>query len=129
MSKDFIPDDIAQFILQRIDSVAQMEALVLLCRNADEEWAIEALAKRLYISEQETTEILEHLCKDGLLLRKSNEPLRYQYQPDSGEIQELVNRVVDTYTRHLVPVTNLIHSAAKTRVREFADAFRFRKDE
>jgi hypothetical protein len=37
--------------------------------------------------------------------------------------------LADVYARYLVPVTNLIHAKPKSRVQEFADAFKLRKDE
>jgi hypothetical protein len=127
MSDSVIPDDIAQFILEKIDSVAQLEALLLLRNDATEKWSAQALAKRLYISDKETAELLERLCADGFLVASSNPPL-YHYQPGSQEVGKMIDRAAAIYSKHLVPVTNLIHSKPKTRVQEFADAFRLRKD-
>jgi hypothetical protein len=128
MSDNFIPDDVAQFILDKIDSVAQMEALLLLRSDPREEWSLEALAKRLYIAESETTQVLSRLCSEGLVVTIMSEPLRYRYEPSSTEIRQMADRLADVYSKHLVPVTNLIHTKPKTRVQEFADAFRLRKD-
>lgn len=129
MSGEFIPDAIAQFILEKIDSVAQLEALVLLRDNPKENWSAQALANRLYISEQQTAELVIRLCAHGFVIATASEPPLYRYQPSSIELQQTVDRVVEVYSKHLVPVTNLIHSKAKTRVQEFANAFKFRKDD
>ena len=129
MSKNVIPDEVAHFILEKIDSVAQMEALMLLRTDRGEEWSLNTLAKRLYISEKQTSEVLAHLCLEGLIIAAGGEPPLYRYQPISRELRRMVDRMADIYARHLVPVTNLIHSKPKTRVQEFADAFRLRKDE
>ena len=40
----------------------------------------------------------------------------------------MVGQVADLYSRYLVPVTNLIHTKKTSRIQEFADAFRIRKD-
>lgn len=128
MSKNVIPDEVAQFILEKIDSVAQMEALLLLRSNPQGEWSLHALAKRLYIREKQTSEVLARLCVEGLIIATGEPPL-YRYQPISTDLRRMVDRMADIYARHLVPVTNLIHSKPKTRVQEFADAFRLRKDE
>jgi hypothetical protein len=129
MSGEFIPNDIAQFILAKIDSVAQLEALMLLRDNPNGNWSAQALAKRLYISEQQTAELLSHLCAQGLVVATGSEPCLYQYQPSSIELRHTVDRVVEIYSKQLVPVTNLIHSKVKIRVQEFANAFKFRKDD
>ena len=123
-----IPEDIEQFIFEKIDSVAEMEALLLLRSKPEESWSIESLAKRLYITEDQTAKTLDHLCREGLLAFSSNEHPGYRYQPKSLELQNSVDRVAEMYTKHLVPISNLIHSKPRARVQEFADAFRLRKD-
>lgn len=129
MSTDPIPDDVRRFILMSIDSVAQMEALLLLREKPQVEWDTTTVAKRLYISEPETSDVLARLCAQGLLYTNGSEPACYQYHPHSSELEQIVNQVAETYTKHLVAVTNLIHSKPRTRIQEFADAFKLRKEE
>jgi hypothetical protein len=129
MGNDFIPGDVEEFIRKRIDSVAQLEALLLTRSDPEAEWSVGMLAKRLYTSEVQAIESVEALYSDGLLIRRAGPPVLYQYQPGSIELRELVDHVAEAYTKHLVPITNLIHSKPKTRVQEFADAFRWRKEE
>jgi|SRR5918992_1460180 hypothetical protein len=129
MISEFIPVDIAQFILDKINSVAQLEALLLLRNSPGKTWTIQALAGRLYIDEKQTAELLASVCALGFATTVADEPLQYQYQPNSTEIREMVDRVAEIYSKHLLPVTNLIHSKPKARVQEFADAFKFRKDD
>ncbi|MGH7823710.1 MAG: hypothetical protein ACREQ7_00805 [Candidatus Binatia bacterium] len=124
-----IPDDVAQFILERIDSVAAMEALLLLRSDPVQEWSVEELAKRLYISEQQTADVVASLCAHEIFVAILSGPPRYRYQPASKDLQLMVDRAAEIYSQHLVPVTNLIHTKPTTRVQEFADAFKFRKDE
>jgi DNA-binding IscR family transcriptional regulator len=129
MVEDLIPEDVRQFILKSIDSIAQLEALLLLYRSPEEEWSISAVAQRLYIPEQEASPLLARLQAEGLIVARAGESLLFQYQPDSIELAELVKRVAEIYSKHLVPVTNLIHSKPRTRIQEFADAFKLRKDD
>lgn len=129
MTEEPIPVEIKQFILKSIDTIAQLEALLLLRGNQSEEWDAEKVAKRLYISEQETALILRRLCDEEFIIAKSEQPLRYQYQPGSAELRHMVNQVADIYSKQLVPVTNLVHSKPRTRIQEFADAFKLRKDD
>lgn len=124
-----IPEDVAHFILERIDSVAQMEALLLLRSNPSQEWSVEELAKRLYISAKQTADIVAALCSQKIFVAILTGPPRYRYQPASKDLQLMVDRVAEMYSKHLVPVTNLIHSKPATRIQEFADAFKLRKDE
>lgn len=123
MADDPIPADIWDFIQRHIDSVAQLEALLLLRSNPDAMWDIAATAKRLYASEQEIAGALERLCTDGLLSCKDG-IYRYECAP---EVRDKVDRLASAYSQQLIPVTNIIHTKPR-RIREFADAFRFRKD-
>jgi hypothetical protein len=129
MGEPIIPDAVQAFLLKYIDSVAQLEALLLLRTNATLDWTAEALAKRLYISAQDTAVLLERLRADGFVVALQSPPRSYRYQPASHELSHMVDRLADLYAKYLVPVTNLIHTKPRTRVQEFADAFRLRKGE
>jgi hypothetical protein len=127
MADEFIPEDIKEFIVGKIHSVAQLEGLLLLRRDPLVEWGAEALAGRLYISQGETAEVLSHLHREGLLALTRDSPATYKYQPDSPEAVSLVDRLAEVYAKYLVAVTHLIHSTAPPKVQKFADAFRIRK--
>ena len=124
MSDPLIPDDLRDFILRHIDSVAQLEALLLLRSAPDEGWDAPRAAKRLYVTAQSAEEVLSRLCDDGLLSQNAD---LYRYHGQPEELRRMVDRLAATYTRHLIPVTNLIHGKPR-RIREFADAFRFKRD-
>lgn len=127
MAADLIPDDVRQFILDNIDSVAQLEGLLLLRGETETKWSVEAVAQRLFISQGETIDILEQLRIQGFLSVEEGEPPKYHYQPGSPELRQAVDRVAEIYSKYLVPVTNLIHSKPQTKVQQFADAFKLRK--
>ena len=129
MADDLIPDDVKQFIIEKIDSVAELEGLLLLSRNPQTEWSVESLAQRLYASEQQTEEALARLYSLNFLAATEGEPVTYRYQPGSPKLAETVDRLAEIYSKYLVPVTNLIHSKPQTKVQQFADAFKFRKKE
>ena len=128
MNRDPIPNEVKQFILERIESVAQLEALLLLRSKPDAPWTCEAVANRLYIDQKQTTELLARLGADGFVRAAGEEDPVYRYQPATPHMQQMVDSLAEFYGKHLVPITNLIHSKPKNRVQEFADAFRLRKD-
>jgi hypothetical protein len=81
MAEDPVPDEIKQFILRHLDSIGQLEALLLLRGNPGEEWGARAVARRLYIREQEAAPILARLTKSGFIAASMSEPTVYKYQP------------------------------------------------
>jgi hypothetical protein len=123
-----IPDDVRRFLLKRIDSVAHLEALLLLRDNPDMEWSQPAVAARLYLEPEEVAPLLSRLCADGFIMRTESPEVQFRYRPSSSELAALADRVAAEYAKHLVPITKLIHDKPRLRVQEFADAFKLRKD-
>jgi hypothetical protein len=126
MADDLIPGDVKQFILENIDSVAQLEGLLLLWNNSEVDWNAEEIAKRLYIDQAQAADIVTHLCARELFINQATGSPTYRYQPASSELRQKVDRLAEAYSKYLVPITNLIHSKAQTRVQQFADAFKLR---
>jgi DNA-binding MarR family transcriptional regulator len=123
-----IPDDVRRFLLKRIDSVAHLEALLLLRDNPHMEWSQSAVAARLYLEPEEVTPLLSRLCADGFIMRTESPEAQFRYRPSSSELAALADRVAAEYAKHLVPITKLIHDKPRLRIQEFADAFKLRKD-
>jgi len=124
MSDGHVSDDVREFILKHIDSVGQLEALLLLRVNPEQRWPVAEIAKRLYTGETETRELLRRLCEDGLAECADD---TYWLATPEAERNATIDKLAEVYSRQLIPITNLIHSKTR-RIREFANAFRLRKD-
>ena len=131
MDNAVIPQEVARFILDRIDSIAQLEAVLLLRQSPDTWWEYKQVADRLYISEEQCAPVLDGLCRQDLLICMTEQPRPvYRYRPATGDLREMVDRLAYYYSKHLVPVSNLVHAKAQMRMEQFADAFRlFSKEE
>mgnify|MGYP000052331942 CR=1 FL=1 len=125
MSDGAIPDDVRQFLLKTIDSVAQWEAVLFLRAQAGNAMDAAAVAGHLYISQAEVAPQLAVLVRRDLLKEADGQ---YTYAPKTEELDAMVSRAADLYRRYLIPVTHIIHSKPRSRVQEFANAFRIRKD-
>lgn len=124
MADDPIPADLRDFILRFIDSVAHLEALLLLRASPQTAWEASAVAARLYTSVDQAGMVLAQLCNERLLVCENGQ---YRYEGQAAEHLAMVDRLAESYAKHLIPITNLIHSKPR-RIRQFADAFKFRKD-
>jgi predicted transcriptional regulator len=129
MEKAPFPEDLRRFVLTSIPSVPFLEALLLLRANPAQQWHGDSLAQRLYVRERTAQALLEDLLRAGMVA-PCPEPQqgRYQYQPSSPELRERIDALADLYARHLVEVTNLIHSSLDRKAQQFANAFKLRKD-
>ncbi|MBP7722920.1 MAG: hypothetical protein KA155_10350 [Alphaproteobacteria bacterium] len=126
MPDSVIPEDIRGFIARNIDSIAQLEGLLLLRANPEILYNTTTIAERLYISDAESEWLLQDMYERGLIGK--NESSEYFYQPHSPELAAMVEKLSDIYSRYLLAVTHFIHSKSKSRVQEFANAFWIRKD-
>jgi len=89
-------------------------------------WAVDEMAKELYLAPAPTREILDDLVRQGLIALTAA-PETYYYQAAPARDQ-LVSSVDSTYRRELIRITRLIHSKPSSAVRAFARAFRLKKD-
>ena len=124
MGDELIPPDVREFILRHIDSIAHLEALLLLLQQPDIKWSAASVADHLYIEPDQATEVLQQLCENGLADCKD---AVYWFNAAPTGQPEIVRRLADLYSNHLIPVTNLVH-AKPSGIRRFAAAFKFRKD-
>ncbi len=124
MTDNALPDDLSAFIVETFWSIAELEALLLLCRDPTASWSTARLAARLYISEDEARRALAHLCEHRLAITADDEA---RFAPTSDADRERVALLVRYYTTHLIPITNLIHAKRASRIQEFADAFKLKK--
>ena len=115
---DPVPAALRAFLLEHIDSVAQLEALLLL-RRAGKPLPTRAVSAALYVPEPVASAELVTLQARGLLTAEAD-GWRFVANP-------MVDLLAETYARALIPVTNIVHGNP-LRLRRFADAFKFRKD-
>jgi len=127
MNSPDIPARVMQFVTERIDSVPQLEALLLMWENPERLWTEDELAARIYVPKQVAAVILQSLQRQQLITAEVA-PVRYRYNAQWDPPGEVLPEVAASYRRHLVPITTFIHSRASSAVREFARAFDFKKD-
>ena len=115
--------DLRRYILTSVPSVPYLEAVLLLRGEPEHEWGAGQLARRLYVPDRTAAELVVLLRDSGVAAGEG----RVRYAP-TAELRELLDRLAQAYATDLVGVSSLIHSRIDRRARQFADAFRFRKD-
>ncbi|HEU5411046.1 MAG TPA: hypothetical protein VFU57_08500 [Candidatus Acidoferrales bacterium] len=127
MSEEWVRKAVDQFILNEIDSVPHLEALLLLWNTRPKQWPVDEMAKALYVPPDLAQRIMQELARRGLIATQA-EPERYSYIAQSDETETLMRSVDEIYRRELVRISRMIHGKAPSAVREFARAFRFTKE-
>jgi hypothetical protein len=127
MHGDF-PAELKQFIEFYIESVPQLEALLLLRSDPLRRWQPADVAKSLYIPEVAATALLAEFVRRGFAILQPPPDGGYLYQSRDAEMDRLIDQLATAYHERRVAVVSLIYSKPLHRVQTFADAFRFGKE-
>lgn len=114
--------NVDDFILEKIDGVPHLEALLLIWNHRPKKWATDEIARALYVHPDVAGKTLENLKQNALVTEENG---RYFYQ-ESAEKNTLMQAVDKTYRRELVRISNMIHAKASPALRDFARAFRIK---
>ena len=120
-----LPDDVHLFLYQNIESVEQLEVLLLLWRAPERGWTSDEVATAVYSHPSSVVRRLAMLLGQGLL--REREPGCYQYAPRTAELHDTESRLDHMYRERRVAVITLIASKPIENVRAFSDAFRIRR--
>ena len=119
--------EVKNFLNQHINSVLQLEALLLLRANRDQAWDIEAVSKELSVDTDVARLHLNELVRGGLLILTKEDTMRYCYKPSNSQIDTLVSKMGAAYATHRVAVISRIFAKPVDRVRLFKETFRLIK--
>ena len=122
-----VPFELRQLIAQRLESMEQVEVLVLLARNEPRAWTAAETAAELRWPQRIAAACLDELTR-GTLLRRVGSGAgggTYEYAP-TAEDRESVAALVRLYETRPLMLGRLIYDRPPNVARSFADAFRIR---
>jgi hypothetical protein len=117
-----LPVSVREFLVREIDSIAQLEALLLIRGEPETRWNAETLARRLYMETSAAATVIDALVARRLL-QETDGAATYAAH---GDRDALVQSVANSYSRFLIPMTRVIHAKVRSGAQQFADAFRLR---
>ncbi len=118
-----IPEPVRRLIAGHLESVAQLDVLLLLRAAPDKWWTSEEVARALVTRPPAALGFLHHLTGTGLLERDEE---RFRYAPP-GTTGPVVDELAACYSARRTTVVSLILSAPDEAVSSLADAFRLRR--
>ena len=125
------PDEVKKFVdeflREQIDTVPHLEALLLLWNSRPKAWSVEDMAKALFVPPGAAKEILDDLARQRVITGDPTAAQGYRYESEPGR-DDLIAAVDAAYRHELIRISRLIHSKAPSAIREFARAFRLKKD-
>jgi hypothetical protein len=127
MPQSGLSAEVSAFLEAYIDSVPQMEALLLLYEERGNSWSAAQIATRIYTDTAQVTSLLRHLQQQRLIEPVPGEDSRFRYDA-SWDTNGMMEQVATAYRTQLIAVTRLIHGKASRSVLDFARAFDLKKD-
>jgi hypothetical protein len=129
MSGHAIPPLVLTFLSEHVSNLEQFQLLVRVVQDADRWWDAALVTRELGFGATEAQGALDHLAKHNLLDIRITGDLRYRFRPGTDELRVAAMASVDEFRRKPVEMLEHITSLSRRRIRDFADAFRIRRDD
>jgi hypothetical protein len=124
-------NDVRALLLATIESIAELETLLLLHRDPAAVWDAVHVAAELRVEPRSAEVQLAALAERGLLRAVSGSaPTGWQYAPATPPLARAVDALALAYEERRVSVVEFVYSKpAVDKLRVFADAFRLREED
>ena len=127
MVDGFTPE-LQQFIAQHIESLAQLETLLLMRQDPQRQWTCAELSRLLYITPDMCSRLVGDLVQHGFVRPVADAETCYQYHAANPDLDRLLGDLAAIYHDRRVAVITQIYSRPQKKVQTFADAFRLRQE-
>jgi hypothetical protein len=124
-----LPAAVETFLRNYIDTLQQIELLMLLMKSPDRWWDAPAVAKAIGTDPTSARVDLERLGSRNLLAISISSEVRYRFQPGTASLQAATDAFQDALRTHGLDVFRFVSDTPRRAMRDFADAFRIRRDD
>jgi hypothetical protein len=123
-----LPERIVDFIVRNIRSLEHLEILLLVSGSPARAWTQQAVYRVIKSSEASVLARLKELADQGFLQEEPGEPPQYRFKSSDEELKAVVAELAAVYRERRLRVVEIIYPGTTSGARNFADAFRIRKD-
>jgi Fe2+ or Zn2+ uptake regulation protein len=127
-SPDDLPTELRAFLHSCIESIAQVEILMLL-RGSERSRSAREVASALRVPSATARRDLDTLSARGLLSVHVAEETGYRYHPKSEELARYCDLLAEHYVTSRQAVFGFVATESRLSIKRFADAFRLRDRE
>jgi hypothetical protein len=124
-----LPGEVVRFITREIESLEQLELLLLLMQAPDRWWDAASVASALGSREDVARRTLDRFASRNLLAIRVTADVRYQFQPGEEGLQRTMTLFAEAFRTNRLAVLQLVTGRPQRSIRDFADAFRIRHDD
>lgn len=117
------------FIAEHIRNVEELQLLIAVIQSPDRWWDARTAARDLGISTTAARHGFDHLAARNLLDIRITGDVRYQFRPGTDELRAAARAAEEAYRTNPLAVAQLVSIPARRGIRDFADAFRLRRED
>lgn len=124
-----IPASVVRFVAEHITSLDQLELLLLLLHAPQKWWDAPSAAREIGADTNSTRRGLERFASQNLLAIAVTGDVRYRFQPGEARLQEAAEAFNAAYRSNRLAILHLVTGRPERSIRDFANAFRIRRDD
>ena len=129
MSPHPVPPPVLAFVADHLRSLEELQLLIAVIQSPDRWWDATTAARELGITATVARRGLDHLAASNLLDIRITGDVRYQFCPGTGELRGAALATEEAYRLNPLGVVQLVAGTTRRGLRDFADAFRIRRDD
>jgi hypothetical protein len=118
-----------EFVNDTADSIERLELLVMLIESPDRWWDAVSAGDAIGVNAATTQRDLEHLATRNLLAVNLGTTVSYRYEPGNATIRATSEAFAAAYRDNPRALFRLVASRQNRAVRDFANAFRVRRND
>ena len=126
---DALAPEVMAFLLSDVRSLEDLQVLMSCAESPGRWWDAAGMAREAGVSVTAARHALDHFVRRNLLDIRVTGDVRYSFSPATGDLQHAVLACAAAYRSRPLAVVKVIAGARQTSVRDFADAFRIRRDD
>lgn len=126
MSTSRLPVDVKELLTNHIDSVGQLEVLLIFFNHPEKEWSPVSISQELRTNVTSAANQMAKLASTGFIKNVSGD--LYVYDPVTEALRHKVEQLQHSYKEMSVAVISFIYEKPSDKLKGFADAFKIKKD-
>jgi hypothetical protein len=120
-----VPADVHRFLTGSIDSVEQLEVLLLVQRTPDRYWDAAGIADHLGLRQRDVAGSLEALARKNLLDVRLGETIKYRYEPATAPQRDVVQQINELWRDQRQQIVAAV-AIERDGLNDFSEAFHLR---
>ena len=120
---------VIEFASTHIRTLEDLQVLLTCIEARDRWWDAAGVAREIGISRSAARRALDHLACGNLLDIRITGDVRYQFKPGNVALEAAAMGCAVAYRTNPIPILQLFTDPARRNLRDFADAFKIRRDD